>query len=43
MLNLDVGAQDIYKVYNPDGAERSDMSGAKALSTAANLVVYYYE
>ncbi|MDZ4838394.1 MAG: hypothetical protein SGJ04_00150 [Bacteroidota bacterium] len=43
MINLDTGAQDVFKVYDADGSENTLIKGTQDLSIAANLLVYYYE
>jgi hypothetical protein len=46
MINLDTGAQNVFKAYNADGTENNTMLNDGALinlSKAHNLMVYYYE
>ncbi len=43
MVNLDTGAQDVLKVFNPDGSVKDDIKGKLSIDKAANLLVYYYE
>ena len=44
MVNLDVGYQDVFRVFNPDGSEKTGVwKGEKDESIAANLIVYYSE
>lgn len=45
LINLDVGAQDIYMVKEPNGKTKSaeGFSGTVPLSEAKNLLVFYFE
>ena len=43
MINLDTGAQDVFKLYNCSGSENPMIKGKLALPGAANLLAYYYE
>lgn len=43
LINLDTGAQDVFKFYNYDGTESSKLVGATSIENARNLIVYYYE
>jgi hypothetical protein len=46
MINLDTGAQNVFKAYNADGTENSTILNDGALENlnkAHNLLVYYYE
>ena len=43
MVNLDTGAQDVFKLFNADGNEDNTIKGQKSLEEAVNLLVYYYE
>lgn len=43
MINLDTGAQDIFKLYNCNGTENPLIRGQRTLPEAANLLAYYYE
>lgn len=43
MINLDTGAQDIFRLYTCNGAENPLIRGQLPLDEAANLLAYYYE
>lgn len=43
MVNLDTGAQDVFKLYNSDGTLNKYIHGRMDISNADNLLVYYYE
>lgn len=45
MINLDTGCQNVYKVFNRSGIESGDSNfqGDTSITSAANLLVYYYE
>lgn len=43
MINLDTGMQDVFTVYDPNGAPYKDIKGAVSITEAVNLLVYYYE
>ncbi len=43
MINLDTGYQDVFQFYNKDGTINSTIKGQKDLSTAINLLAYYFE
>ena len=43
MINLDTGYQDIFRIYDKTGKERTDIKGPIEPEKAVNLLVYYYE
>ena len=43
MVNLDTGYQDVFKLYDTNGSEKNDIKGTEPLTSAVNLLVYYYE
>jgi hypothetical protein len=43
IINLDPGAQDVFKLYDSDGDTDYRMYGTQDIDKAANLLVYYYE
>jgi hypothetical protein len=43
MVNLDTGYQDVFKLYNKDGTLNQTITGQVELSTAVNLLSYYFE
>ena len=45
LINLDTGCQNVFQTRNADGTVdiRAGFNGAEPLSTATNLIVYYYE
>ena len=43
MINLDTGAQDVFKLYSCNGAENPLIKGQLPMTEAANLLAYYYE
>lgn len=43
MVNLDTGAGDVFRLYNPDGTVNDKVKGTLDLGQASNLLVYYYE
>jgi len=43
MVNLDTGYQDVFKLYNKDGSLNQTITGQVELSTAVNLLTYYFE
>lgn len=43
MINLDTGAQDVFELYDKFGNIKPEIKGSKDISTAVNLLVYYYE
>jgi len=43
MINLDTGAQDVFRIYDKNGKARTDVKGPVDPEKAANLLVYYYE
>ncbi len=42
MINLDTGAQDVFKLYNRDGSINNVITGTLEISKAANLLAYYF-
>lgn len=43
MINLDTGAQDVFQFYKSNGLPHPVLKGVKELSSAVNLLVYYYQ
>lgn len=43
LINLDTGAQNVFKFYLYDGVPSSKFEGTTPLTNARNLVVYYFE
>lgn len=43
MMNLDTGAQNVFKMYTKSGKEHSIIKGTVPLNNARNLLVYYFE
>lgn len=43
MINLDPGAQNVFFLYDENGNLSPVIKGTEPLSSAANLLVYYYE
>lgn len=43
LINLDTGAQDVFKFYLYDGTVSDKLVGMTPLSNARNLIVYYFE
>jgi hypothetical protein len=43
LINLDTGCQDVFQTFDENGNTKSGFSGRMPVSTAANLIVYYYE
>lgn len=43
MINLDPGAQNVFFLYDSEGKESPAIKGTLPISSAANLLVYYYE
>ena len=43
MINLDPGAQNVFFLYDSEGKECEIIKGTLPISSAANLLVYYYE
>lgn len=43
LANLDVGAQDVFQLYDERGYALSGFTGPVDLNKATNLLVYYYE
>lgn len=43
IINLDTGAQDVFRFYNYDGTISDKLAGKMELNGARNLVVYYYQ
>ncbi len=43
MINLDTGAQNVFRIYDKTGKIRTDIKGVVEPENAVNLLVYYYE
>ena len=43
MINLDTGAQDVFRIYDKAGNIRNDIKGKVDPEQAVNLLVYYFE
>lgn len=43
MINLDTGMQNVFETFKPDGSRYPDIEGTEPLSTAVNLLAYYYD
>ncbi len=43
MINLDRGCQDVLRVNKPDGSVDNKFVGNTPITSAANLIVFYYE
>ena len=43
IINLDTGAQDVFRFYSPSGTVSGLLSGELELSGARNLMSFYYE
>ncbi len=43
LLNLDTGAQDVFRLYNKSGSVNNMVTGRTDVSNARNLLVYYFE
>ncbi len=43
LINLDTGAQDVFKFFNYDGTENNKLVTKMNVNDARNLIVYYYQ
>jgi hypothetical protein len=43
IINLDTGAQDVFRFYNYDGTVSGKLNGQLQVENARNLIVYYYQ
>ncbi len=43
MINLDTGSQDVFELHNSDCSRNNAIKGTQQLSTAVNLLSYYFQ
>lgn len=43
MINLDTGDQDVFFLFNKDGSVNNSIRGPLPITSAANLLAYYYQ